>query len=159
VELALFCTLSTRTKRNVMHPDITFPAFAPVAFFEIKWKTSLSGVQCKMERERETKKREKERRSIACRRRDSEARRERYSRTSYSSVFHVRFHLASRQYQTRAHHRISLSPSVRVSLLSRLSPLPLFPIPLIRIPLFISLSCSSFQRSPSLSRFLFLSRA
>lgn len=36
-----------REERNVVHRDITFPARvrARVAFFEIKWKTSLSGAR------------------------------------------------------------------------------------------------------------------
>lgn len=62
---------------------------------------------------RKSREREREGESIACRRRDSETRRERRSCTFFSSVFHMRFHLASRQYHgdPRAPQNISLLSS------------------------------------------------
>lgn len=46
-----------REKRNVVHRDITFPTCvrAHIAFFEIKWKTSLNDVRrARDARERKT---------------------------------------------------------------------------------------------------------
>jgi len=112
----------------------------------------------KRKKERKKRKKEKERRSIACRRRDSEVQRERCSRTSYSSVFHVRFHLARRQYHGDSCAPQNISFSIRAfPPLLTITPPPLF-YPL-NVYLFPFLCLFLLFRDPRLCPVLYFFRA
>lgn len=132
-----------REERNVVHRDITFPARvrARVAFFEIKWKTSLSGVR--HERREGENRRKRENRS----RRDTENSTKERQREALLHLFLVSFSRAvsfSQPTISPGRTTENLSPSARSH-----PPLAQPPSHPLTYLFSIFLSFPSFQRSSS----------